>query len=268
MRGIYVLADDSIEDLFLACVHSLMCVEPGICICIIPFNANCFKIKQHAMRLGLINWSDEALLRQCDTLSMLFHSCPSGTYRKLAMWNGIFDEFIYVDSDMIVLQKLTPLFSLLSAWDIVVAVSDLPQLKRFVWNDNATAFNEKIDTEYSANTGFIISKRGVLEQSQIIHLAKQAQRYKTGMALECAEQPVLNYIIVSSGRRYTSLSARRRSGEMMPREMWGGDPEWSGRLVDCSEPPLLIHWAGVWRDGLHLRSRLWQHFRCLQVPPQ
>jgi hypothetical protein len=71
------------------------------------------------------------------------------------------------------------------------------------------------------------------------------------MELFCAEQPLLNYLIVSSGRPYTSLHVlNHRKRLNIPLEIWAGTP---GGVVEEGKikfqnraSPLLVHWAGEW----------------------
>ena len=83
------------------------------------------------------------------------------------------------------------------------------------------------------------------------------------------EQPLLNYLMVTSGRPYTSL--RRLNWEnpcaCFPEERWAGGPVGlirNGQIVYPPHPPvLLVHWAGQWqnrerRDVPHYE--LWRYY--------
>ena len=90
---------------------------------------------------------------------------------------------------------------------------------------------------------------------------------KTGAALElaahmelfCMEQPFLNYLFVTSGKKYTSLfvldyrSSEKYAG--IKHELWAGIRGWEirgGQLVkrsDQSHVLFMVHWAGMWRPG-------------------
>ena len=64
------------------------------------------------------------------------------------------------------------------------------------------------------------------------------------MVLLCIEQPLLNYLFVTSGRRITSLS---RLGPCMPQEWYagrGGALLQDGQLRFKGRSPLFVHWPG------------------------
>jgi hypothetical protein len=266
MNGVYILADDSMEEMAVACLNSLRVAEPLIPICLIPYSLQCERIRSSSRKYGLSVWEDKSALELCDEISAMFHPQAIGHYRKLVAWMGNFDRFIYLDIDTVYLRRLEPLFSLLDFHDVIVAKSNMRSIKRFVWKESFDGNGSSVDTQYAANTGFILSKRELFSRATLRDHARAAVPLKHHMVLECAEQPLLNYIITASGAKYSSLSVLRREDHSIPEEIWGG--KWSGNLLDLEELPLSIHWAGVWRNGRHEATRLWQHFRQLPMPPQ
>jgi hypothetical protein len=88
-----------------------------------------------------------------------------------------------------------------------------------------------------------------------------AQTLREHMSLEYAEQPFLNYLITTSGAKYTSLAQLRKAKNNadIPKQAWAG--MFDEDLLQRSELPLLVHWAGRWQKGAHLTSSTWRHFR-------
>ncbi len=262
MTGIYFIANDFCTDLTIAFLNSIRAVEPTRPLCLIPFNDQCQQVKSLASKYNFTVWDDDAALRRCDAISERFHPRTIGQYRKLCMWDGPFDKFVYIDIDTVLLTNLDKPISLLDKYDILTAIADLPNLRTFVWKDGIDSITS-LDTAYSANTGFLASKRGVIRLSEIEQKIGDALVLKPYMALECTEQPLLNYLIVTSGRCYSSLLRIRRDEGLHDIPM----AIWSGRLKNGNSPPsntLLIHWAGEWQSGKHLGNSIWQHFRNLR----
>jgi hypothetical protein len=74
------------------------------------------------------------------------------------------------------------------------------------------------------------------------------------MQLSCKEQPLLNYLIVISGRPYTSLLrlARTKGPRRIWFEHWAGAKGLEivdGRIMENGRQALvlLVHWAGEWQ---------------------
>ena len=58
-----------------------------------------------------------------------------GQYRKLAAWFGAYDEFIYVDCDVIVLSEFSLIYDFLREFDVIVSHSNIPSIRKWVWKD-------------------------------------------------------------------------------------------------------------------------------------
>jgi hypothetical protein len=265
MRGIYFLANDRVYDLVVAFLNSVRAFEPNIPICLIPYNQESHNIQRLVPSYSFSVWSDHAALERCDAISKHFHSTASGQYRKLVIWDGPYEEFAYIDIDTVLLSGLDVVFRLLNLYDVITGISNLATIRKFAWKSDTNKVMPTLDTDYSANTGFIVSRSGVITLAQAEQRAKEAVRLRDFMALDCAEQPFLNYLVVTSGIRYTSLSQLRRV-EMrsdLPKELWAG--MFDEDILQLSMLPLIVHWAGKWQTGEHLRSLTWRHFRYLRA---
>jgi hypothetical protein len=156
-----------------------------------------------------------------------------------------------------VLSSFDFVFDLLKTYDFVTANSNLPHTEKWVWKksiyDTGALSPEQI--KFAANTGFIASKKAVLSPQEIREKAAAAVPLAEHMNLYCFEQPLINFLIVTSGKRYTSLRWLADE-EKMPGikvERWAGDKR--GRLIgegtiefkDSENELLFLHWAGEWQ---------------------
>jgi hypothetical protein len=215
-------------------------------------------------------------LERCDAIGKPFHNERIGQYRKLAIWAGEFDEFVYIDCDTVILHPVDFVFNLLQHYDVITSHSHIPAIRRYVWHDSiydsGVLTTEQIG--FSANTGFLASKRGVLDLEKVYAEIDKPLSVAEHMELDCYEQAVLNYLIVTSGHSYTSLfdiKMRTRNREI-PLEQWAGreiGKVAGGRIVWPRHPKtLMVHWAGEW-ERARLTGRqiphfgLWQFYRSL-----
>src|SRR6185369_9998739 len=121
-RGVYFLANDRVYDQVLGFLNSFRTYNPTIPLRLIPFADDHERVAELADRYDFSIWTDAAVLRDCDAISRAFHDgATSGHYRKLAMWTGDFDEFVYVDSDTIVLERFDFVFDYLERYDFVTS---------------------------------------------------------------------------------------------------------------------------------------------------
>jgi hypothetical protein len=270
-RGVYFLANDRVSDLAIAFLNSFRRFNTNIPLCLIPFDDNYKYIATLASQYRFMVFEDHQLLSACDRISKHFHGQTSGQYRKFAIWEGPFQEFLYIDIDTIVLANIDFAFELLHNYDVLTSHSNIERIRKWVWKDSIF-IDEKLTREqisYAANTGFIVSRREALRLSDIItERLSDALALLPHMELLCAEQPFMNYVIVTSLKRYSSLFdiARREKRIDIPLERWAG--AWFGDVRDGkvirppTHPPfLLVHWAGEWHRGCHQLNSLWQFYR-------
>ncbi|HEX8209984.1 MAG TPA: hypothetical protein VF584_07340 [Longimicrobium sp.] len=282
----------------MAFLNSVRAHNPHLPVCLIPFDDHVSKLMSLQPRYAFSVFSNQDTLRQCDTISRRFHERTMGHYRKLAAWEGEFDEFFYIDVDTVVLADLGFAFDFLSGLDFLASHSRLPELVRWVWKPSirgAGALSEP-QIAYSANTGFLGSRRGVLSIRELDAQLAGAVALADHMEFYCVEQPVLNFLIVTSGKRYSSLLEiwRETRNPQALLEHWAGNIQEGirvegGRLTFEGRPApvMLVHWAGLWKspavDGARVQEDagshegmpvfavdpmmplydLWNYYRCL-----
>ena len=277
IRGVYFLANDRMIEFAIAFLNSFRTYNPAIPLCLVPFDEETKQVQALQGDYGFELWQDANALRRCDGISLRFHREVSGQYRKLAIWDGPYDEFLYIDCDTVILGDVSYVFRLLDRAVFVTSASNIPANRKWVWKDSiyatGTLTHDQID--FAANTGFIASTRGKLSLDRIEEKVPAAVILAPHMELLCAEQPLLNYLMVTSGQPYTSLLFQLcRSGDMeIPLERWGGAPLGTvrdGRIIAPPYPRILVvHWAGEWRK---LQKRclpnldLWSFYRHQGVP--
>lgn len=272
-HGVYFLANDRVYDQVVAFLNSFREHNPTIALRLIPFADDTTRVEALASRYGFSLWSDAEVLNRCDAISAQFHGEVVGHYRKLAAWEGEFDRFLYIDCDTVVLRPVDFVFEYLDRYDFLTSHSNIPTIRKFVWRDSiydaAALTREQI--RYAANTGFVASRRDALDLDRAEARLDGALALADHMELICCEQPLLNYLIVTSGRPYTSLSSiAAKTGDWgIPQERWAGMSIDMVPDTQVPQPPiLLVHWAGEWeksrREGTPIPHReLWEHYRTL-----
>jgi len=256
-RGVYFVSSDSVLDITVAFLKSFRLNNRFIPLCLIPFNDNYGQIAALSELYNFNIYDDTVKLARCDRISEAFFSTTRGHFRKLCTFDGPFDEFIYVDCDTVVLKDLYFIFQFLETYDFVFSNSDLAHTRRWVWKDSIVESDILTGRQvsFAANTGFFGSRRGAITIDEAEARLGAALKLAPHMELLCVEQPFLNYLVVVSGKRYTSLLTIRNEAAPycnLPLEQWaGGDKnETFGREYrNESEDVLLIHWAGCWQPS-------------------
>jgi hypothetical protein len=276
-RGVYFLANDAILDQAIGFLNSFRSYNPTIPLCLVPFADDCDALRARSDRNGFTVWTDDEVLRRCDRISRAFHDGEvMGQYRKLAMWIGDFDEFLYIDSDTIVLDSVDFVFDHLDRYDFLTSHSNDEGTRHLVWRESiyhtGALTGEQI--EFASSTGFVASRSGLIEPDKVLLDLAAPLALAPHMELMCTEQPLLNYLIVTSGRPYSSLSviAEATNDPSIPHEQWAGHDIGrveDGHLIPSRVPRvLLVHWAGQWQQarsegGTIPYHELWHHYRTM-----
>ncbi|MER5985798.1 hypothetical protein [Streptomyces sp. NPDC001787] len=246
-RGVYFVANDRVVELVTVFLSSFRRTNPDIPLRLIPFDGEYGQVAALGERYGFTVWEDEQLLARCDGTSLSFHQRRRGHFRKLAAWEGEFDEFLYIDSDTAVLRNIDFVFDYLMDYGFVTATSNLPGR---AWLESVKESGKLTaeQYEYAANTGFVASRKGALTMAGITAALPAARELAPHMKLGY-EQPFLNYLIVTSGLAYTSLHhLRTTTGDRtVPAEVFAWTPgvrAKDGAIVHPSvPPPLMVHWT-------------------------
>jgi hypothetical protein len=277
VRGCYFLANDEMLEFTIAFLNSFRHYNPSQPLCLVPYDDKADRVAALQAEYGFEIWSDDATLRRCDAISRHFHSWTVGHYRKLAIWDGPYDQFVYIDIDTVVLNSIEFMFPLISVYGLITSHSNMPELRRWVWKDSIDQAGvlSEAQKSFSANTGFIGSKRGYLSLDIAERKLAAGVEVKPHMELLCAEQPFLNYLIVTSGQAHTSLHVLGKHHQMqVPIERWAGMD--IGRVVDgvinpgSPQKTLLVHWAGERRKlgtPEFSNPEIWAYYRNLRPTP-
>lgn len=279
-RGVYFLANDGIIDRTIAFLNSFRRYNPTIPLCLVPFAEDVDRLTGLSDRYDFSVWTDTTILRTCDDISRQFHGGKlEGKYRKLALWEGDYREFIYMDCDTVVLGDVSVAFRYLDRFGFVTGFSDIPEHRSLVWRDSIYQADALTDAQisFAAGAGFVATRREHLRFEEVLRRLPDGLALAPHMELETCEQPLLNYLIVTSGLPYTSLVELAKSDGDVPVERWAGLPLGevrNGEIVTAEFPPVLfLHWAGLWyslgdRDVRELpHYQLWDFYRKWENTP-
>ena len=275
-RGVYFLANDKVYDLAIAFLNSFRLYNKNIELCLIPFDENYKQIENLKDQYNFFVYENTEVLHSCDQISAHFHEKKLGAYRKIAAWEGVFDEFVYIDIDTVLIDNIDFVFNKLEQFPLFTSHSNSPGLIKWVWKESIYKKNMLTEEQiaFSANTGFIVSKRMVLSVNVAMEKAASCLNLKSDMVLFCMEQPFLNYLIVTSEIEYSSLLVmyKKKYYSDIKLECWAGIEDGivhDGKLYSPrGEPFFIVHWAGLWQDNAdNLKNvpynELWLHYRNL-----
>jgi hypothetical protein len=208
MFGLYILANDDALKWLEPFLSSLRMHNRRVPVTVIPYDENCAKALRLAARYGCDSLQMD--LAPYDKIGARFHPdepIALHIYRKLAIFDGPYSRFLYLDIDTVVAINLDEIDRMMSCTyhDICFYRTAMPDR-----NFADPALSDLAEARYPAhgnrgfNAAFIMGRRGTFSLSQLSSLASQPERLATRLG-PAREQAFLNYCVLTSGLRATTL---------------------------------------------------------------
>lgn len=275
-RGIYITANDRVIDQAIALLNSIRCYDEETPIVLIPYNENYRTIAPILNeRFGVTLYPDLELV---DRLSKKLHQffgdkffARPNQFRKQACWFGNFDEFLYIDTDVVVFEKIVDRLSYLSHYDFLCC--DYQHNGGIANVFTSKVIEDKIFTELELrdifNGGWWASKKNLISENLLYKTFAECAAHPEyfDFSQKTSDQPIINYTILKNiNRRFNLVRCP------------GGCPgNWAGsshfireghKLIDPKIGQNLpyLHWAGIRIEPGCPYWDMWEYYRYLHEP--
>lgn len=273
-RGIYIVANDKVAENAIALLNSIRLFDPEIPIYLIPFNDEYQNVLETLNRLHQVElFPDlELLERLTNRVSEIFDQdflkLPN-KMRKLAVWFGVLDEFLYIDTDIVVFEKVSDRLERLSKVDFFnsdyhFAGEGLRNIFSPIVKAKNIFTEEQLQDVF--NSGFWASKKGVITEDQLYEVLQECAQHREyfDFTQGVTDQPILNYLILKCFPKRANLAKEGAPGS------WGGSKHFENRnyvLYDRGTRLQYIHWAGISMNPKAPYWEIWEHYRYLHESP-
>lgn len=274
MRGVYIVANDKVQENAIALMASLRLYDPTVPVYLIPFNDDYHTV---AKRLGALYqvkvFPDMPLLESLtqkigEIFPRDFLALPN-KMRKLAAWFGPLNEFLYIDTDILFFTPVTETLSYLDQSDFIWCDYHYKRGLEDVFSNVVPEQNifapETLNDVF--NSGLWGSRKSALSLEKLYEVLAEcaAHREYFDFSSGTTDQPIMNYLVMSA------IPKRLNIVKVNPGEpgSWGGSTHFEQRghvLFDGERPLRYLHWAGTpMRSGGPYRD-LWEYYRYLDDP--
>jgi hypothetical protein len=275
-RGIYITANDRFTEQAIALLNSIRFYDPQTPIILIPYDDNYHNIaKLLADRYNVQLYPD---LQRVETLAQkIFDIFGDGLFarpnqfRKQVCWFGEFDEFLYIDTDIVVFEKIADNLNYLDTYDFLCC--DYQYLKGIKNVFTPQIIVDKVITDNELqdiyNGGFWASKRNLLSESELYDIFQECAAHLEyfDFSEKTSDQPIINYMILKRvPRRYNLLR-----GEVKGAGNWAGSSHFQRQGDILYDPKVnqslkYLHWAGIRIEPGCPYWDIWKHYRYLGDP--
>ena len=276
-RGVYIVANDNVTDNAIALINSIRSFDKEIPIVLIPFNEQFQNIASILSRdSGVEIFPDLKLIDEFteqvkEIFPQNFLALPN-KMRKLVAWFGPLDEFIYIDTDIIVFESPTKTLDKLSEYDFICC--DYHYFSEGLKNIFSPIIKEKqifndLELQDVFNSGYWASKKGTITSQQMEKSLRECSAHEEyfDFTQGVTDQPILNYLVLKNIPKRHNLV-----------KISGGAPgSWAGShhfkekdriLYDKGAKLEYLHWAGMRIKPGCPYWNLWQHYRYLNESRQ
>ncbi|MBD2577935.1 Npun_R2821/Npun_R2822 family protein [Oscillatoria sp. FACHB-1406] len=277
MRGIYITANDKVTEQAIALLNSIRLYDPDVPVTLIPYDDNYSAIAKHLKEAyGVKTYTDLDFIERLsqklyDIFGEGFFARPN-QFRKQACWFGEFDEFLYIDTDIVVFEKIADNLDSLKDYDFLCC--DYQHSGGITNVFTPKVIEEGVFSEAELkdifNGGWWASKKGLLTEQDLYDSFAECIAHPEyfDFSQKTSDQPIINYTILKRVPRRFNLVRR---DEQIPGS-WAGSRHFQRRgdiLIDPRNGDRALqylHWAGIRIEPGCPYWDIWKHYRYLGDP--
>lgn len=262
-KGIYTLANDAVLDQFIALLNSIRSnAGPDIPVMVIPYDDNMAETRKEVRdRPNVHVFEKKDVLNRWESLAEdvwsayengdpYFGRHSSTVHRKLCVFDGPFDRFVFLDADTLLMDDLERVFALLDSNDLVTydyQYKDPSHVFGAGRGDLNGVLGEGKVEENIFCVGFFASKKGVFPPELVKELTAALKRGEVNILYPRApEQSLLNYMVIKGGLSNYNiarhLSVKERTGNSVTSSHFR---EKGHVLYDKGVRLMYLHYIGV-----------------------
>lgn len=266
--GIYIMANDKTIEQSIALLNSIRFYDKDVPIMLIPYDNKHKKIID-TCKIEL--FPDLKLIEQIENrVNDIFPSklfARPQQFRKQACWFGPFEEFLYLDTDIVVFEKIIENLKYLKEHDFVYCDYQYKQGIKNIFTPKI--FSDEIftneDIEGVFNAGFWGSKKGVITEEDLYSTFEECAEHPEyfDFSQKVSDMPVFNYMVLRNiERKFNIVRAANQKGA----GSWAGMPHFvrdGNRLIDpkVNQPLKYLHWAGIKIEPGCPYWDVWEYYR-------
>lgn len=272
-RGFYITANDKVTEQTITLLNSIRFYDPETPITLIPYDDNYQNIAALLKKkYGVKVYDDlEFITRLSQKLYDIFGEgffARPNQFRKQACWFGEFDEFLYIDTDIVVFNKIINNLNYLKEYDFLCFDYQHKGGIKNVFSPEVIAQGVLSETDLQAmfNGGFWASKKNLLSEQDLYDTFAECAEHPEyfDFAQKTSDQPIINYMILKKVKKKFNLVYKQEKGA----GSWAGSQHFQRQgniLIDTNnnQPLEYLHWAGIKIQPGCPYWDIWKHYRYL-----
>lgn len=277
-RGIYITANDRVIDQAIALLNSIRYYDSETPVVLIPYDDHYAQVLSVLnQRFGVECFDDLELVERLSVnLQQIFGDrffARPNQFRKQACWFGSFNEFLYIDTDIVVFEPIASVLNHLATYDFICCDYQHRGGIQNVFTEKV--LNDQVFSQHDCqdifNGGFWGSKKGLISEQTLYSVFQECADHPDyfDFSQKTSDQPIINYMVLKQIPRRCNLV---RDADVKAPGSWAGSPHFveaqPGILVDPKVNQRLqyLHWAGIRIEPGCPYWSIWEHYRYLHEP--
>lgn len=275
-RGIYITANDKVTDQAIALLNSIRLYDPDTPVILIPYDDN-----YQAIAKILANSHGVKVYENLEFIERLSHQLYNifgenffdkpNKLRKQACWFGELDEFLYLDTDIVVFEKIIDNLNYFSDYDFLCCDY---QYRAGIKNVFTSKIIEnkvlnKYELEDTFNSGFWAAKKNLISEQDLYEIFRECAAHPEyfDFSQKVSDQPIINYMVLKLIKRRFNIVRRPSKAP----GSWAGSSHFQQQnhiLFDSNldRPLQYLHWAGIKIQPGCPYWDIWKYYRYLNEP--
>ena len=272
-RGIYITANDKVTEHAIAFMNSIRFYDPDVPVVMIPYDDNYQKIaKILGYHFGVTVYSDlDFIERLSQKLYAIFGNgffARPNQFRKQACWFGEFEEFLYIDTDIVVFEKIIDNLDYLQKYDFLCC--DYQHSGGIANVFSPTVIEQGVFSEAELkdifNGGFWASKKNLISEQDLYDTFTECAAHPEyfDFSQKTSDQPIINYMMLKKIPQRFNLVYKNGKAP----GSWAGSKHFEQKdhiLFDPNSNQNLqyLHWAGIKIQPGCPYWDIWKYYRYL-----
>ena len=272
-RGIYIIANDRVIEQAIALLKSIRVHDTDTPIVMIPYDDHYQAIaKRLTENYGVKLYEDlQFIERLSNQLHEIFGNkffARPNQFRKQACWFGAFDEFLYIDTDVVVFEKIIDNLNYLNNYDFICCDYQHTGGIKNVFTNKVIEDKVFNNTEVQDifNGGFWGSNKSLISEQVLYETFSECAAHPEyfDFSEKTSDQPIINYMMLKHMPRRFNI-VRRPGGAP---GNWAGSKQFQTQghqLIDpnVNQPLQYLHWAGIRIQPGCPYWDIWKYYRYL-----
>lgn len=268
--GVYIVANDRVFDQAIALLSSLRLQDQQTPVFMIPFNddyQNVWQVLKHNFDVQLfpdLSFLEKLTQDIADIFPRDFLKLPN-KMRKLAVWFGPLDKFVYIDTDILLFEPIQSTLSYLQEADFICC--DFHHKGRGLADVFSPLVKEQLifseaELKDVFNSGFWGSYNQAFSYVEMLNLLRECASHREyfDFSSGTTDQPIINYLVLKQIEHRLNLTKVNANEP----GSWGGSPHFQEKehiLYDGDTRLRYLHWAGTPMRPQGPYWDIWEYYR-------